>query len=164
LSLSTIRSYSPTKSSFATVGAYRHDALGAARRAPPRPVAGCNPGGPGRLRDPLPMSEFGTKRTFYACRRMSVLGGKAVMQRTSPQRPILTRTGHRLDRNPAAQQSPPDSDVLRFRSKRGRDRPVNRRSFITMVGGAAAAWPLGVRAQQPVFCIGYLSATSAPDP
>src|SRR5215469_13774552 len=29
------------------------------------------------------MSTFGTKRTFYVCRRMSVLGGKAVMQRTS---------------------------------------------------------------------------------
>jgi hypothetical protein len=28
---------------------------------------------------------------FYACRRMSVLGGKAVMQRTSPQGPVLTR-------------------------------------------------------------------------
>jgi hypothetical protein len=26
---------------------------------------------------------FGTKRMFYVCRRMSVLGGKAVMQRTS---------------------------------------------------------------------------------
>ena len=35
-------------------------------------------------------SGFGTNRPFYACRRMSVLGGKAVMQRTSPQRPILT--------------------------------------------------------------------------
>src|SRR5262249_61747331 len=43
---------------------------------------------------PLPdgrrKSPIGTKRTFYACRRMSVLGGRAVMQRTSPQRPILT--------------------------------------------------------------------------
>src|SRR5215813_6406828 len=36
------------------------------------------------------MSTCGTKRTFYVCRRMSVLGGKAVMQRTSLQRPILT--------------------------------------------------------------------------
>jgi hypothetical protein len=27
----------------------------------------------------------GTKRPLYACRRMSVLGGKAVVQRTSPQ-------------------------------------------------------------------------------
>src|SRR6516165_7253408 len=30
---------------------------------------------------------IGTKRTFYMCRRMSVLGGKAVVQRTSPQNP-----------------------------------------------------------------------------
>ena len=29
------------------------------------------------------MSRLGTKRTFYVCRRMSVLGGKAVMQRTT---------------------------------------------------------------------------------
>jgi len=27
------------------------------------------------------MTATGTKRTFYACRRMSVLGGKAAMQR-----------------------------------------------------------------------------------
>jgi hypothetical protein len=30
-------------------------------------------------------SDVGTKRPFYACRRMSVLGGKAVVQRTSLQ-------------------------------------------------------------------------------
>jgi len=42
----------------------------------------------------LHISLPGTKRTFCACRRMSVLGGKTVMQWTSPQRPILIPTRH----------------------------------------------------------------------